>query len=127
MEDKDVEKVREEIRAEFDKEYEARLQEERKRLEEDNKKTIEEALAQWRKEQTPPTQEELSQLLNQEYAEFKVVLPWGSETKEFTISELPIAAEKKFYKLIKDKLIPRIKDFNLINLPEANNVEEKIR
>lgn len=111
---KSEEKIREEVRAELQVEFDVEFDKQTKALREENEKTIRLALEEFRKEQEPPTPEQISQLLSEEYLEFKIKLPGREE--DFTIRELSISVEKKFYKLVKDKLLPKITDLNLITV-----------
>jgi len=111
---------------EIEKEYHDRVEAETTALKEDNRKMMESAIDQWRKEQKPPDQEDISKVLNQEYLTFTVKLPWGSETKEFVIHELPMGTERKIYSLIRDKLLPRLKDIQLVDLQQGD-IEEQAK
>lgn len=68
----------------------------------------------WKEEQKPPTNEEIQQLLNQEYETFSLkVDTYTDDGKEgtpetFTIRELPQAAEKKFYKQFTDRVMGNV-------------------
>jgi len=106
--------IREEIRKDVIAELEGRAAKEladlKKQLEEQNQLAIDQAIAEFRAEQKPPSQEEISTLLSQDYLEFKVTIPWEKETRIFTITELPQRMEKKFYAKFKEELIPRAGD-----------------
>lgn len=62
---------------------------------------------EWQKAQKPPSPEDLQQLLDQKYLEFKLTLRTGEGDREFTIVELPQAIEQKFYRIFKSKLIAK--------------------
>jgi hypothetical protein len=123
-----VDEVRKTVTTEMQAEYEARFAKEivefKEKLEGENKIAIDAAIADFKKSQQPPSPEEITTLLNQEYLKFKVTVPWdepadGSEgeadaTREFVIQELPQKTEKKFYKMFKEVLIPRAEDIAAI-------------
>lgn len=60
----------------------------------------------WKEEQKPLTQDQITQVLSQEYVTFLIKLrPYDSgEELEFTIRELPQAIERKFYRSFSSKL-----------------------
>jgi len=116
------EEVRAEVKAELEAEFQIQLDLEIKELQESNRKMVETALTEFKKEQAPPTKEDIAQILLQEYKTFTVPLPWGDGTRDFVITELPLAAERKLYKLVKDKLLPSLKNFNLMQF-EKEDIE----
>jgi hypothetical protein len=74
---------------------------------------IKKLFEEWKKEQVPPTHEEIQVILNQEYESFELPIVSANgdgevEHKSFTIRELPQAAEKKFYKQFKEKLLSKV-------------------
>lgn len=101
----------------------------RVQLSDANAKLIEEELARIRKDYGPPKQEDIQKLLDQEYLTFTIQVPWpGTDKKEYVIRELPQAAEKKFYRQVKDQLLPKAKDIAAISFKLLEgNVEDKVR
>lgn len=98
-------------------------------LQTQNKLAIEKTITEFRKKMEPPTKEDIQKLLDQDYVEFTIKLPYkgsqkGAKTtmRSFTIRELPQAIEKKFYSRVKDKLTPLAEEVaNLsINLVEGD-------
>lgn len=88
-----------------------------------NKEAMEQTVAAFRKKMEPPSKEELQKLLDQEYIEFHIKIPFkgkqkGAKTihREFVIRELPQAVEKKFYSRVKDKLTPLAEEVANITL-----------
>jgi gas vesicle protein len=62
-------------------------------------------------EMKPLTQEQINTLLNQEYATFPVkITTRDKKVKEFTLVELPAAAEQKFYDQFRKRILERIKE-----------------
>lgn len=109
------------IRTKLQEEYSTRLEKEIQRISaemtKENKKIVEEAIARFRKEMTPPSEQDIQKLLTQEYVEFKVdVKVKGGEAKHFVLVELPIAVEKKIYKKVKDILVPFAADLSSLSL-----------
>lgn len=102
------------VRDELEKEFQAELDKVQADLTEANKVAIETALADYKKELKPPTDAELRKILSQEYLTFEVKVGRGDKEKTFTIQELPLSKEKKILKIIKDKVIPKVKDLNLL-------------
>lgn len=84
------------------------------RIETENDKNVKAAIEEFKKKNTPPSQEELSVLLSQEYLEFPVKLFMEGKTKDFVIRELPQAAEKKFIHILQKKVLPNLR--NVIGL-----------
>ena len=98
-------------------------------LRKQNETAIKQTIAEFKKRMEPPTKEDIKKLLDQEYVEFTIVIPYksskeGAKTvkRTFTIRELPQAIEKKFYSRVKDKLTPLAEEVaNLsINLVEGD-------
>jgi hypothetical protein len=137
VEEVDLDKVTKEelekkIRAELEITYHAAYVKKSEELEttlrEENRKAMQQVVDDWRNSQKPPNPEEITLLLNQEYAEFKVKLPdpgSGSLMKEFTIVELPQTIEKKFYKRLKDHLLPRLGELSALIVRLADEPTDK--
>ena len=93
-----------------------------------NQVLIEAELEKFRKSNTPPTQEELQTLLNQEYISFTVNLRTGVNTRRsFTITELPQAAEKQAMKVLRDRLLPHLRETNSMNWTTGSVAENMQR
>lgn len=113
--DRDL-RIRKEVRQELEGDFIKKYEQAASALRESNRLAIDAALEDLRKNATPPTPSEIETTLNQEYVTFRVSIPIrASETKsayvrEFELVELPIAVEKKFYKIVGDKIKPRLKD-----------------
>ncbi len=80
----------------FEARYQARLEAEVARLREQSQKTVEE----FKKSFPPPTEEQIERLLYPELSEFSFEL--GG--KRFVLRELPALTEKKFLRLVEQKL-----------------------
>lgn len=87
-----------------------------------------------KEEQKPPTPEDIQKLLNQDYETFSVRIMISNEEDEepktelFTLRELPQAAEIKFYKQFKDRLLDKSADLALFTQENIDKpFEEKIR
>ena len=81
------------------------------------RQVLEEKLQEIEKSRKPPTKEEIQTLLDQEYLTFQLTLVISGKKKEFTITELPQEAEKKFYKQFKTQLMDKASD--LVALTQA--------
>src|SRR6266436_9272897 len=131
IENRVKEEVKAAIEAKYKAEYAKKLDESQKMLSAENKEAMRLVVEEWRNSQKPPNEQEIEKLLNQEYFEFKITLPdpeKPGEKKEFMIGELPQSVEKKFYKRIKDKLLPRMAELSdLTTKLSMNSGEEKIR
>ncbi len=123
--------IRQDIEKEVRSLYEAKFAKEvsdfKRDLGAQNETAIQEAIKEFRDSQKPPSEDEIRKLLNQEYLEFEVQIPWddppvplpegtGTEnaTRTFAIRELPQRVEKAFYKQFKEKLIPRASDLGAL-------------
>jgi hypothetical protein len=109
-----------EVRAEYDAKFVRDITSYQQRLKLENDAALKEVIDEFKKSQTPPTQEEIGKLLSQEYLTFDVEIPWESETltekiRKFTIRELPQSVEKKFYKLFKDQIVPRASEIGALS------------
>lgn len=121
----DKKKVREEIlqeisismRIEYESRFEMWKERELAELREKQTEQINDLVKKYydkmQEEMKPLTQEQINALLNQEYATFKVkVSTRGKEakTKDFTLIELPAAAEQKFYDQMRTRIMSRVKE-----------------
>jgi len=124
-------RLREELEAKYKADYAKKLDDAQKLMSAENKEAMRLVVEEWRESQKPPNEDEIEKLLNQEYFEFKITLPdpeKPGEKREFVIGELPQSVEKKFYKRIKDTLLPRMAELSEINTRlSMNSGEEKIR
>lgn len=76
------------------------------------KTKLDETVEKWKKDQKPPTTEEIQQLLDQEYVTFTVpVVTYDDEGNAqnviFTIRELPQKIEKRLYRQFRDKIMSK--------------------
>jgi hypothetical protein len=67
---------------------------------------LEDARDKLKASMTPPTHEQVQKILEQEYIEFHITLPFNGGTREFTLREMPMAVEKKFYARLKKEIVP---------------------
>jgi len=99
-----------EVRAELEGEFLQRETVKLQAITTESRAAVQKAIEEWKKEQEPLTDKEISELLNQEYNTFTVVLHLRNKTKhEFTLVELPQEIENKFVGLLQKKLIPLMK------------------
>lgn len=98
------------LRSTLQVEYDTRLHQEIKtislRMQEENQKIVSEAVERIRKEMQPPSEKDIQKLLDQEYLEYTIEIPFKNEKRKFVIRELPHAVEKKIYKKVTDMLVP---------------------
>lgn len=100
-----------EVRQELEVDYIKNRKDFEEQLTADTKKTIEEQIKSWKKEQAPLTKEEIGTLLQQEYSQFTFSLKLKDDKmREFTLVELPQASEIRFLKVLRDKGVPALKD-----------------
>ena len=108
--------IREELVAELRSENEIELTKLKDELRVQNDAAMQQAILNWQEQQKkaakPLTPAEIQKLLDQEYAEFSVTLPYNGESKKFTIVELPQEQERQFYKLIKENLAKAMQAIN---------------
>lgn len=100
-----------------------------KRLTEQNKITLERTVEQIKRDLAPPTEADVQKLLDQSYLTFTVKIKFPAEAeRKFTLEELPQAIEKKFYKSIKDKIIPAVQGIiaERGNLLDGGDIPQKI-
>lgn len=67
---------------------------------------ITKAQADLKASMTPPTHEEIQKVLDQEYQEFTITLPFNGGQRKFLLQEMPMAVEKKFYARLKAEIVP---------------------
>lgn len=104
------------LEAEFDKRLTDKVREVSDQMQKENTKVVQEAIEKFRKEMAPPSEKDIQQLLEQEYIEFKVEVPYKGEKRVFTLKELPHAVEKRIFKKIKTILVPFASDLAAISL-----------
>jgi hypothetical protein len=79
-------------------------------IREENKKTIDDAIAELKSNMKPPSPEDIQKLLEQELLEFTMKIPLVGDEKEthrtFVIRELPQVIEKKLLRVAKTRLVP---------------------
>jgi hypothetical protein len=98
------------MRVELENNLTDRMDKFTKELTERNETVVNEELEKIRALSKPMTPEDIQVLLSQEYMEFKVQLPGVPDggTKEFCITELPQSVERKFYNVMRTKVVPLI-------------------
>lgn len=102
-----------EVRSELEAEYAKKLADEMGKLEAEVKSFNQKQLDQWKKDQEPLKTEEIEDLLNQEYDQFTFpVRTRKNGVREFTLVELPQAAEIKFIKVVQNKLVSIMKELS---------------
>lgn len=77
----------------------------------------------------PPDPKQLEQLLSQEYGEmeFKIKTRKKDETRTFVLREMPQLAEKRFFKMIADKIVPHIKELAAVEWAAAASRAEQVQ
>lgn len=108
------------LRQRLEEEYATRLQSEIQtishKMQEENKRIVQEAIERMKKELTPPGPEDIQKLVTQEYVEYTIDVKYSSKSgngtmeKHFVIRELPYAIEKKMYDRIKKMVVPMASD-----------------
>lgn len=113
------EQIEKEIRENLQVQFVKEIADFKQQLSAQNDAAMKVVVEDFRKQQTPPTEDEIRTLLSQEYLTFDVEVPWDSVdsnagTRTFTIRELPQAVEKRFYKTFKDQLLPKASDIGAL-------------
>lgn len=111
--------VEKDVRAIYEAKFAKEVADTKQQLTEQNTIAINQAIEEFKKSQQPPSQEEIAQLLNQEYLEFSVVVPWEGEAavdgkRTFAIRELPQIVEKKFYAQFKNSILPKASELGAL-------------
>jgi hypothetical protein len=101
-----------EIETKVRKEFEERYAVEQATLREANRTAIENAIAELRQNATPPTTDEIQTALSQDYVTLVIKVRGANEAGtttdyEFQLSELPVAKERKFCRLVLEKIRPK--------------------
>lgn len=120
-----VDKIGRESRKAADASAAKELEKQITAIQAENKQAVNLMMEDWKKKNTPPTPEELSTLLSQEYIEFPVKLFLEGKTKDFVIRELPQAAEKRFIHILQKKVLPNLKDLVGVNW-QTETVMERV-
>jgi hypothetical protein len=108
-----------EVKGRYDAKFVRDIEAFKLKMQVENDAALQEVIKEFKKNQTPPSQEEIRLLLSQEYLTFDVEVPWASETstetiRKFTIKELPQSVEKKFYRNFKETILPRASDLGAL-------------
>jgi hypothetical protein len=129
--------LRPEVRAELEVDYTKKMEVELNKLSAVNKQTIEEQFAILKKAQEPLGEEDLKKMLSQEYIEFEVKLrvpeqPQNGHEPEkvirkFTICEQPSAVEERFFKLLKEALVPILQERENMEFRMEGSLLERIQ
>lgn len=101
--------LRDSVRKEMDAEFITKFEKEVAELRTRNEVAIKAAIEDMQKRMKPPTPTEIQMALGQEYVSIDVKLPCSGVAREFTLCELPMGVERKFYRMLTEKLQPRIK------------------
>jgi hypothetical protein len=119
--------LRPEVRQELEVEYTKKLAAEMETITALNKEHIEKQFEALKKSQEPLGKDDLQKLLSQEYIDFSVIIRVPSKTdkaakekRTFTVCELPSSIEEKFYKLLREALIPLLKEQESTNFQLEN-------
>ena len=120
--------IEKEVRAIYEAKFTKEIADELQKLREQNEKAIHIAVDEFKKEQQPPSEEDIRKLLTQEYMEFSVEVPWDSppadneytlegekKVRTFTIRELPQSKEKAFFRKLKEQIIPRASEIGALS------------
>lgn len=121
--------LRPEVRKELEVEYSKREKEFNETLRAETQELVKTNMEEWRKNQEPLSQADISTLLNQEYVEFQLKLKLRSgEIKErsFIICELPQESESKFIKVIQEHFVPLIQQLSAAEWTLDGTILEKI-
>lgn len=104
------EKIRTELQTEYQNRLESQVKEISQKMSEENQKVVAEAIERFRKEMTPPGQQDIKALVEQEYVEVEFEIQIGHKAgggkRKFVIRELPQSVERKMFKKVKEKLVP---------------------
>lgn len=95
-----------------------------------NEKALKETLDKIQKDAKPLEPAEIEKLLSQEYltVTFKVPRRGGDvKEQEFIIQELPASVEKKFVKVLKEKLMPYVKEITSVDFRTEADQSAKIQ
>ena|SRR5579859_875815 len=115
-----------EVRREFQLKLDAKILQIQQDTKDENQKYLSSVVEQFKKDSTPPTQEEIRKLLDAEYLEFPVKIKWaGSKTPEIVVlTELSAEFERKFMRLVKEKAIPNVQLLTGLFLEMIQGTEE---
>lgn len=124
-----------EIRAELEVTYSKKNDELMAQIKKDTQEHVDAQFAALKKAQEPLGQDELKKLLSQDYLEFPVPVRVRDkennskfEVKEFVIVELPSTLEEKFYKILRDALIPILQERDNISFTlESGSLIDKVK
>ncbi len=113
-----------EITAKLTAENTRKFNDELQIIKDENAKAFQKVVEEWKAEQKPPSAEDIAVLLSQEYQEFEIKLSTKEGVKAFTIRELPQSCERKFLKILKNRLIPKVKELASITADLSDGVFE---
>lgn len=107
--------VRTEVRVELEAEYIKKYKAFEEQTFRNSQEAVKKAIGDWKEDQQPLTNAEVSTLLSQDYLSFEVkfLVGRGKDKKEvlFNLVELPQEIEGKFLKTLKKRFVPLMKNF----------------
>lgn len=94
-----------------------------------NNRMMQDEVEKLRNSIKPPDPEQLEKLLSQEYGEmeFQIKMRKKNETRTFVLREMPQAAEKRFFKMVADKIVPHIKELAQIEWAQTASRAEQVQ
>ena len=92
-----------------------------------NAELMQEKMAELTKQFAPTDPAELQKILEQEYTEFTLKLPYEGKSREFVIRELPVVAENKLIKTLQKTLSARLVDLANVDWNERGTMLERIQ
>lgn len=117
-----------EVRKELDVTYAKKQTDFEALMQSEMQKAVKERMDEWAKSQEPLKTEDIAQLLNQEYVEFKVpIRDRNKKEHTFIICELPKTIEDEFLKVIQKSLIPMIEQVNAADWNLEGSLVEQIQ
>lgn len=120
-------RLRAEFQVQLEKAVEERTEAVQRRVLDENKVALEKVVAEYKKSMTPPSADEIGQMLNAEYLSFPFPLRIKGTVRKFELGELSSAKERRFLKLMKEKLGPFTKELESLTFRIAEgDIKDKI-
>ena len=113
-------RIEAEVKATYDAKFVRDIEAFKDKLRLENDAALQAVITEFKESQKPPSLEDISKLLSQDYLTFTVEVPWEFDnstetTRKLVLRELPQSVEKKFYRKFKEELIPRASDLGALS------------
>jgi hypothetical protein len=116
------------VRREYQKQVDDARADIEKKLVEQNEKAFKNVVEQWKKDQTPPTPQEVQALIDGEFPEFPIAVNLKGQPVKGVIRELGAKHERKFVRIVREKAPAHFDIISgaILNFAAGQSTEDKL-